>query len=371
MFNRWTKILMALVPALALGLLLASRALDAEAGKPKPPPPPSLKYSITLISGQNWVRSFAHGMNDSGDVVGTFMAEGTSGYRPFLYTGGVILDLNDMVASEGWTLHSAQDINNSGQIVGYATAADGSRRAYRYTLPSKPEDPGEFLVLSAMQNAVGINDWGDVVGRGVDGERPYLYIEGQGFVELPPTSEGRTWSAAAINNFCDIAGITTDASGRVQAVRYTYANNSVTLLGFLKPKLVDRNSFATDITDIDDNDDNGWVVGYSDVRRFQTHAFLYQDQTGMVDLGTLGGENSAASGINSRGQVVGISDTASGSGALFVYTQLGGMQEVSIVNLPPDFEVGGGRINYSGVIAGTGWDLTKADNQAYVATPLP
>jgi len=62
-------------------------------------------------------------------------------------------------------------------------------------------------------------------------------------------------------------------------------------------------SYATGIND------SGQVVGYSETAGDAFHAFLYSGGV-MSDLGTLGGVNSLAFGINDSGQVVGYSDTA-------------------------------------------------------------
>jgi probable HAF family extracellular repeat protein len=47
------------------------------------------------------------------------------------------------------------------------------------------------------------------------------------------------------------------------------------------------------------------VVGRSSLASGQTHAFLWSDSTGMVDLGTLGGSSSRATSVNNLGHVVG------------------------------------------------------------------
>ena len=57
----------------------------------------------------------------------------------------------------------------------------------------------------------------------------------------------------------------------------------------------------------------GQVVGGSSTASGATHAFSWTAAGGMVDLGTLGGDYSEAVAVNDSGQVVGGSSTASGA----------------------------------------------------------
>ena len=73
----------------------------------------------------------------------------------------------------------------------------------------------------------------------------------------------------------------------------------------------------TDLGTLGGNDSYAWginelgqVVGHSETADGHVHAFLWEEGTGMTDLGTLGGDDSYARGINDLGQVVGASYTA-------------------------------------------------------------
>jgi probable HAF family extracellular repeat protein len=69
---------------------------------------------------------------------------------------------------------------------------------------------------------------------------------------------------------------------------------------------------------------SGEVVGASSVSGVPgTHAFFYSNGV-MNDLGTLGGNSSAAWGINARGQVTGWSTTATGMLHAFITAPNGG-----------------------------------------------
>jgi probable HAF family extracellular repeat protein len=81
-------------------------------------------------------------------------------------------------------------------------------------------------------------------------------------------------------------------------------------------------------------DSNGDVVGVfqSPTEPKQSHAFYWNKANGIQDLGTLGGDDSAAFGVNASGQVVGqASTTAGGSDQAFLWTS--GSPMVNLGNL--------------------------------------
>jgi len=68
---------------------------------------------LGALPGEYQTQICALGINNSGQVVGY------SNGRPFLYNGGVMTNLNDLIdQASGWTLNEANAINDSGQIVG-------------------------------------------------------------------------------------------------------------------------------------------------------------------------------------------------------------------------------------------------------------
>lgn len=60
------------------------------------------------------------------------------------------------------------------------------------------------------------------------------------------------------------------------------------------------------------------------------HAFLWDPESGMQDLGTLGGTSSIATAVSNDGVVVGYSDTTEGTSHAFFWTAEGGMQDLGV-----------------------------------------
>ncbi len=82
---------------------------------------------------------------------------------------------------------------------------------------------------------------------------------------------------------------------------------------------------------------SGLVVGWASTSSGQTRAFLKNPGQPMQDLGTLGGDNSEAYGINASGLVVGSAANASQEYRAFLWMN-GTMHDLNelVVNPPPE-----------------------------------
>lgn len=90
--------------------------------------------SLGTLGGSS---SVANAINDYEQVVGWSYKDGSS--RAFLYSDGVMRDLNDLILSaSGWRLIEARAINNAGQIAGYGRKSSGVDRGFLLT--SLPTD---------------------------------------------------------------------------------------------------------------------------------------------------------------------------------------------------------------------------------------
>ncbi|PTR14521.1 putative secreted protein with PEP-CTERM sorting signal [Nitrosospira sp. Nsp2] len=124
-----------------------------------------------------------------------------------------------------------------------------------------------------------------------------------------------------------------------------------------------NNSIATGVNDA------GQVAGYSDTAGGVIHAFITgPDGMAMRDLGTLGGYSSSASGINGAGQVVGYSDPGTGEGLSHAFiTGSDGMDMRDLGDLGGNLSVALG-INDAGQVAG--WsDTAGGDQHAFITGP--
>lgn len=80
------------------------------------------------------LNSEALGINEDGDVVGYSNTSGGRLDRAFIYTDGEMFGLGERInPSLGWTLRSATDINENGQICGYGANSLGSIRSFIMT----------------------------------------------------------------------------------------------------------------------------------------------------------------------------------------------------------------------------------------------
>jgi probable HAF family extracellular repeat protein len=126
----------------------------------------------------NGSASFAYGINDSGQIVGQFVVNGT--YHAFVYQLGApaFVDIGALLPSGGDS--TAQGINSFGQVVG---GGGGLGHAFLY-------QNGNVLDLNSLlpansgwtlTNASGVNDSGQIVGTGIHNGRQEAFL-------LSPTS---------------------------------------------------------------------------------------------------------------------------------------------------------------------------------------
>ena len=110
------------------GTLLLLTAANAEAS-----------YTITDLGTLGGTYSGATAINNNGQVVGfATTATGSADRRAFLYSGGNLLDLNNLLPSgSSWNLTDARDINDLGQIVGMGKI-NGQVHAYLMTPTTVP-----------------------------------------------------------------------------------------------------------------------------------------------------------------------------------------------------------------------------------------
>jgi probable HAF family extracellular repeat protein len=107
--------------------------------------------------------------------------------------------------------------------------------------------------------------------------------------------------------------------------------------------------------------ENGHVAGTSTIATGERRAF-YWDGVTMHNLGTLGGDMSHAWAANERGRVVGISTTSSGETHAFLWTAAHGMRDLGTFGGPVSQALA---INARGEITGSAYTSSVGDPHAF------
>lgn len=154
--------------------------------------------------------------------------------------------------------------------------------------------------------AAGINESGQVVGQAlgtnITAYVPFIATNGGTMTEINPLGGTYGGTAYDINNAGQVAGgAYTAGNAANHAYVYNTSNSTATDIGAQI-----AGSGTSEARSIND----AWqVAGWYYTNTFAQRAFLYNG-SGVTDLGTLGGGNAYATGINDSGIVVGWSAAA-------------------------------------------------------------
>ena len=299
-------------------------------------------YEIIDLGDLGGMFSRARAINGEGLVVGESLLP-LSGVvqRGFLWQDGVMSDL----ATLGGGSSQAADINRSGTICGWAQDAAGLVRPTLWQGMAPTELPG----LGGTSGAAwGLNDAGTAVGNSqlAGGGYHATVWTGNGVEDLG-TLGGSYSVAYDINNQGSTVGTASDSEGRERAclweaggavdlgslsngewIAARAVNDSGQVILWGTPPGEDGNhaafwsgDLASPVTDLGtfggtDSwafglNNLGFVVGWAAKDTGIYEAFVW-DGTVMAGLGTLGGLYSSAYGINDQGIIVGFAHDAAG-----------------------------------------------------------
>ena len=295
-------------PAVAAASLLAGAA-PLSAGQPLAGAPADPPYYFVVDIGNlsdGKGTSVPHAINDANAVVGASVdLSGTT--HAFYWSGGAMRDLGILRLLQDGLYSQAEDINDSGQIVG-TTYSDAGPFAARWDRDGVSLLPG-LCPAADPGIAHSINNQGEVagyVGTADHKEVVALWRDGRVIEIGLPGPSFDTAHGLVINDAGQIAG---QATARDEVRAFRYDSGTWTLVPDLP-----GGGYANLANDMNAA---GQIVGKGVAASGSDHGFFW-DGARVRDIGDLPGGKDAshAFGLNDRGQVVGYSATVDGNAAV-------------------------------------------------------
>ncbi len=271
-----------------------------------------------------------------------------------------ITDLGTLGGSSGRVGSNAFGLNIGGQVVGGSYLPNGTGRAFLWTPDFPNATTGAIAVLpnapafpaTAPSVANGINAAGAAAGDIQDsgGHHAILWEPPDYFPQdLGVLAPGAEASAQAINNIDEplLAVVGYSRTGPYPNPRHGFfwnRQNGMKDLGTLGGP----ESFANGVNDANQ------IAGTSLTAAGLTHAVRWDSPqpAAIRDLGTLGGTFSSGSGIGVNGEVVGVSTTGSGVSHAFLWRDTVGMTDLTASALGPSTSSTAYSINSFGQVVG-------------------
>jgi len=256
-------------------------------------------------------------------------------------------------------------INNTGDVTGFFSHYLEPDAAFilqrgQFTTVETLTQPVRYsdadnrgMAINNKGEIVGISDVGPVVPHNRNSFRDHAFFFGPtGLKDLGTLDADNSFSYAFdLNDRNEIVGYAYAGIAPYQLTRaFRYFNGFMSDLGTLGG----RNSHAFGINDAGD------IVGRAETSNGEVHAFLHDGRT-MIDLGTLGGPFSQANDIDASGRVVGESWTADGERHAFLYDE----DEMEDIGTLGGEESRALAINASGMVVGESI-TAKGDIHAFV-----
>lgn len=168
---------------IALGITFGTNSFVLGKGKPAPEPDPvsPISFHLTMLPSDLGILKIKR-MNNQGDIVGQDVETANGSAFLYRHSTGVLSDLNDLLpVGSNWFLESAEDINDSGQIVGRGYVGnDPETHAYRFTPadainPATIEDLSISIVDHLNSSANALNNNGDAAISVLKTDNSYVY----------------------------------------------------------------------------------------------------------------------------------------------------------------------------------------------------